>query len=163
MQSSVFPFVVINMDGDFLHQAQRLAVGGFVALEVGPENIVGLAGRNSLCELAMVVGIDFPLGFLALGGTDFHGDAIDRMVVRAPDRAEDDGVGFFRRGMMLGGTWARIENHENDQKEREGIKPCGMGAQAESRSSHRLRFPPPLLRLLPHSRLPRLSIQADWL
>src|SRR5450432_2396215 len=166
MQSSVLAFIVINVDGDFLDQTQRLAVGGFVTLKVGPENVVGFAGENALGELAIVIGIELPLGFLILGTADLHGHAVDGMVVRPPDRPKDQCVGLFRLGVMLRGTWAGADYQKNeqegDQGKREGIRPCGVRAQAESMSSHRLRFPPPRLRLPRRSRLPPLSVRADW-
>src|SRR5579862_80326 len=58
MQSGVFAFVVINVDGDFVGEVQRSSVSGFHAFQVGPEDIVGVPGRNALGELAHVVGVD---------------------------------------------------------------------------------------------------------
>ena len=57
-----------------------------------PENVVRLAGRNALSELAVVVGVEFPLGLLVFGASDFYFDAVDWMIVWTPDRAEDESV-----------------------------------------------------------------------
>src|SRR5580692_2003508 len=101
MQAGVFAFVVVDVDGDFFDQAQRAAVGGFQAFEVGGEDVVGVAGRNALGELAHVVGVDLPLRFFVFGAADFYEDAIDRVVVWSPDGAGDDrvvGLSLGRRG-----------------------------------------------------------------
>jgi hypothetical protein len=96
MQSSVFAFIMIDVNGNFLDQAQWPAVDRFEAFEVGRKNIVGLAGRNTLGELAHVVGVDLPadlLGFIG-GAADFYWDAIDGAIVGSPDRAGDECVGL---------------------------------------------------------------------
>lgn len=82
MQSSVFAFVVVDVDSDFFDQVNRLALGGFDAFEVGGEDVVGFADGNALGEFSHVVGIDLPLGFLIFGAADFYSDAIDGMIVR---------------------------------------------------------------------------------
>ena len=152
------------MDGNFLDQAERLAVGGFEVLQIGPEDVVGLPRGNALGKLAIVIGKELPSGFLILGTPDLYCDAVDRTVVRSPDCSENKGVRLFRLG-VLRRAWAGNDYQKNDQEgdqaEREGIRPCGVGAQAEFMSSHRLRFLPPLLLPL-HSLLPRPSTQADW-
>src|SRR5712691_420530 len=163
MQSSVFAFVVVDMDGNFLDQAQRLAASGFESFEIGPEDVVGFAGGNALGELAHVVGVDFPLRLFVLGAADFHRDTIDGAIVRTPDRPGDESVGlaFGLRGCeeSLLRTEGRQEKY--DQEKGKGRQPCDKAQQTKSRSSHRLRFPPP--HLLPlRSLLPRLSTQADW-
>src|SRR5271154_2442599 len=108
MQSGVFAFVVIDVNGDFLHQVHRLAVGGLEAFEVGPDDVVVFAGRNALGELAVVVGIHLPLGLLVFGAADFYFDPVDGTIVRSPDRAHDQGVGFvFVPVFRLGGGMER--------------------------------------------------------
>src|SRR5271166_609928 len=181
MQSGVFAFVVINVDGDFLDQAQRAAVGGLETLEVGGENVVGIAGGNALGELAHVVGVDFPADFFGfvLGAADFHGDTIDRMVVGSPDRAGNESV-WLTLGRRSGEkpVWRtgrrtehrsehrtehrsehRQENYDQEEKT-EGGQLC-ESMRPKSRSSHRLRSLPPLLRLLRRSLPRRPSTQAD--
>jgi hypothetical protein len=163
MQSSVFAFIVIDVDGHFLDEAQRLAIGGLEALEIGPEDIVGFACGDALGKLAHVVGIEFPLGLLVFGAAYFHRDAVHRAVVGTPHGAGDKSVGlaFGLRGReeTLLGTERR---KEEDWKENAGTPPYNKLARARFRRSHRLRSPPSLLRLLPHNLLQQLSIQADW-
>ena len=92
MQSSVFAFIVINVDGDVFDETQRPAVRRLQAFKVGGKDVVGFAGGNALGELAEVVGIDFPLGLLVLGAADFHHDPKNGMIVRTPDRAGDESI-----------------------------------------------------------------------
>jgi len=94
MQSGVFALVVVDVDGDFLNQAERLAVGGFDAFQVGGKNVIGFADGNPLGEFSHVVGINFPLGFFVFGAANFYGNAIHGMIVRAPDGAGDESVGL---------------------------------------------------------------------
>src|SRR5579872_175615 len=111
MQSGVFAFVVINVDGDFAGEVQRSSVSGFHAFQVGPEDIVGVPGRNALGELAHVVGVDLPLCFvfLVLGRADLHVYAVHGAIVGTPDSAENEGVRLLRIGLPLSGTWAWAE------------------------------------------------------
>src|SRR5450631_120595 len=164
MQSSVFAFVVINVNSHFLDQPKRLAVGGLEAFEIGRENVVGFAGRHTLGEFAQVVGINLPLRLLVFGPADFHGDAINRMVVRTPDRAGDQRVGlaFGLRGCEE--TWLRTDRCEDKDEWKENTErpPHKKLSEPRVRRNHRLRSPPSLLRLLRRSPPPRLSIRADW-
>ena len=127
MQSGVFAFVIIDVDGNFLDQAQRPAVSGFEAFEVGGEEVVGLAGRNALGELAHVVGVDLPLRLLVFGGADFYEDAVDGMIVGSPNRAGDNSIvvlGLGRRGSaeIVGRAESRTElrKEDYDQEEENG-------------------------------------------
>jgi len=96
MQASVFAFVVIDVDGNFLDQTQGAAVSGLKALEVGGEDVVGIADGNPLGKLSAVIGIDLPADFLGFigGAADFHGNAIDFTIIRAPDGSGDQSVGL---------------------------------------------------------------------
>ena len=94
MQSGVFAFVVVDVDGNFLDQVQGLAVGRLEVLQVRREDVVGFPGGNALGEFAHVVGIDFPLRFLVFRAADLYGDAVDRTIVGAPDGAGDQSVGL---------------------------------------------------------------------
>jgi hypothetical protein len=73
-----------------------LAVGGFEGLQVSPKDVVGLAGREALFELTVVIGIDFPsrLIGLVLATPDLYGDAIDWSVIGSPHSPNDQGVGL---------------------------------------------------------------------
>src|ERR1017187_4660962 len=165
MQSAVFAFIVINMNGDFLDEANGLAVGGFPAFEIGGEDVVGLAGRNALGKFAHVIGNDLPAGLLGFIGSaaDFHRDAVHGMIVRTPDRSGNESVGlaFGLRGGEESLVSSEHRQEKYDQEETQG-KSGNRLALAKFRRSHRRRFPPLLLRLLRRILLPRLSIQADW-
>jgi hypothetical protein len=104
MQTGVFAFDVINVDSYFLGQVQGLAVGGFEVFEIGPEDIVGLAGRDALGKFSHVVGKDLPLGFLILGAPDLHFDAKYRVIVGTPDGPENEGIRFWRFGVLRSRT-----------------------------------------------------------
>src|SRR5580700_12249235 len=100
MQTSVFAFVVIDVDGNFLDQAQGAAVGGLEAFEIGGEDVVGFADGNPLGELPAMIRIDLPADFLGFvgGATDFHENAIDFTIVRAPHGSGDQSI-VFRLGI----------------------------------------------------------------
>src|ERR1700741_3452674 len=105
MQSGVFALVVINMNVYWLDKGQGLGVGGFETPKVGPNNVVCFAGRNALCGLAHVVGINLPAGLLGFigGAPDFHGDAVHRTIVRTPYGPGDESVGLvFISVLVLG-------------------------------------------------------------
>jgi hypothetical protein len=96
MKANVLALVVVDMDGDFLDEVEGFAVGGFEILQIGPENVVGVAGWQALLEFAVVVGIDFPsrLVRLIFATPDLYGDSIYRSVIGTPHRPHDHGVGF---------------------------------------------------------------------
>ena len=96
MQSDVLALVVVDVDGDFLNQPKRLAIGRFEALQVGPENVVSLARRNALGELSHMIGVELPADFLRLIASlaYFHRDAVEGTVIGSPDSSGDQGVRF---------------------------------------------------------------------
>ena len=116
MQSGVFAFIIINVNSDFLDQAQRLAISRLVTLKIGPKNVVGFAGGDTLGKLAIVVGKELPLGFFVFGAPNLYGYAVDGVVVRSPDCPEDEGIRLFGLAMMLRGTWAGAEHQRSDQE-----------------------------------------------
>ena len=85
MQSGVFAFIVIHVDGNFFDQAERLAVGGLEAFEVGSEDVVGVTGGNALGKLSVVIGVNLPFGLFVLGAADFDKNAVDGTIV-GPDK-----------------------------------------------------------------------------
>src|SRR5579863_561038 len=100
VQAGILALVVIDVDRHFLGQVEGFAVGGLEVFEVGPENVVGFTGRNALGEFTVMVGVEFPADFAGfVGGTaNFNRHAVDGLIVRTPDRAEDDRVGLFFGG-----------------------------------------------------------------
>src|ERR1700722_2832098 len=171
MQSRVFAFIVIHMDGDFFGEVKGLAIGGLDALHVSPEDVVGFAGRDSLGKFAMVVGVEFPLRAFIFGTPDLHGDAIYRMIIRSPDGSKDQSVGLLfvlvfpvrrHRSCLEMLVEAERENLEDDTSDQENTREQNADVgQEKSMSSHRLRSPrlllPPLRSPL---RLP--SIPVEW-
>jgi hypothetical protein len=123
VHSNVLALVVVDVDCDFLDQVERLAIGGFEVLEVSPENVVGLAGRQALLELTMVVRIDFPSRFVRLvfATPDLYGDSIDRSVVGSPHGPYDHGVGFpsgfLSCQQAIPRTESWLENESGDNSE----------------------------------------------
>src|SRR5690349_7022943 len=100
MQSGVLALIVINVDGYFLDQPQRLAVDRFIPFQISPEDVVGFPRGNTLGELAIVIGKELPLGFLILGTPDLYGHAVDGTVVRSPNGSKNECVGLLL-GVML--------------------------------------------------------------
>jgi hypothetical protein len=96
MKTNVLALVVVDMDGDLVHEMEGFAVGGLEVLQIGPENIVGVAGWQALLEFAVVVGIDFPprLVRLVFATPDLHRDSIHRSVIGTPHSPHDHSVRF---------------------------------------------------------------------
>ena len=94
MQSGVFAFVVVDVNGHFLKQVEGLSVGRFEMLQIGRKDVFAFAGGNALGELAPMVGIDFPSNFLGFigGAANSHRDSINRPIIRTPDCPKDKGV-----------------------------------------------------------------------
>jgi hypothetical protein len=119
MKADILALVVVDMDGDLLNQVEGLAVGGFEILQIGPENVVGLAGWQALFEFAVVVGVDLPsrLVRLVFATTDLYCDSIHRSIIGSPHCPYDHGVrfpiGFLSMELASPGTEIRQENeHE---------------------------------------------------
>src|SRR5450759_5583204 len=85
MKTDVGTLVIVNMHGYFGAGLQLSARGQLVALHVRPNDVVGLAGRHSLGELAGVIGIELPAGFLLVGPPDLHLDPVKRAPIGAPN------------------------------------------------------------------------------
>src|ERR1035438_2137957 len=94
MKAGVFPLIVFDLDGDL---RLGLALGSF---DVGVDDVVLSARRNSLRKLPALIGNQFPLGFLAGGTVDRDGNASQRTVVGGPDGADDQGIIFGRRALL---------------------------------------------------------------
>src|SRR5271157_425089 len=153
------------MHGDFLSVCWG-AVGEFDAFEVGGDDVVGFTSRDSLGKFTAVVGVKFPADFLGFigGAADLHSYAVHGMIVRSPDRAEDEGVGLAGFDLLSGRVqkWGQAEKKREDQRKPGGGALRGKQALGESRTSHRRRFPLPVLLLPLRNPLPRPSIPADW-
>src|ERR1700730_12600565 len=104
MQTNIHTLVVLDVDIDWFHQMQGNAVSSLHALEIGPDDVVGLFGGHALREFAGVIGGEFPPCLLCFigGAANLDRDAVDGATVRAPDRAEDERVGIVRLEFFLG-------------------------------------------------------------
>src|SRR5208282_110703 len=97
MKTNVGTLVIVDMHADFGARLQLSAVGQFVALDVSPHDVIGLAGGHALREFAVVIGIKLPAGFFLVGQADLYLDSIERLSTWIPNRAEDQRV----RGRLL--------------------------------------------------------------
>src|SRR5438270_3458306 len=88
MQADVYSLVTIHVDF-------ALGLGAFLALDVGLDDVVGIARGDALGELTTAVGDDFPLGLVLIGAADLDLHAISRLIVGRPDGAKDERVGRF--------------------------------------------------------------------
>ena len=82
MQAGVHPLIVFDMDRNLW------LLFAFGDLNVGKDNVIGLAGRDTLGEFAVVVGHSLPAGFLLVGAANLDGNTIGRTTVGSPDGAE---------------------------------------------------------------------------
>src|ERR1700733_1606066 len=110
-----------------------------------------------------MIGIELPAGFLVGGAADLDPDPVCGMIIRPPDRAEDEriGIGWFQllgRGAGMGcGRDLRAKSGQDEQKHHRKSKSTKT---AGTMRRHRLRSPLPLP--LPHSLLRLPSTPAGW-
>jgi hypothetical protein len=97
MQSGVFAFLAIDMNGYLLGEMHGLAVSRLKVLEISRKDVFDFTRGHALGEFAPVVGVDLPTDFLRLIGlaADFHRYAIDGPVIRTPHGPGDHGVRFI--------------------------------------------------------------------
>src|SRR5215468_2681106 len=105
------------MHGNFLDEVEGFAVGGFEPLEIGPENVIGLARRQALFKLAVVIGIDFPARLIGLvfAASDLYRDSIDGSVVGSPHRPNDHSVGLSSGFLSCEQTIPRTESRQENE------------------------------------------------
>ena len=91
MKTDISTLVIVDMHGYLGARLQNFARSELVALEVGPNNVVGAADGHALCEFACVIGIKLPAGFPGLVGRApyLHLDSVEWMAVGIPDRPVD--------------------------------------------------------------------------
>src|ERR1700686_4974878 len=98
MQTGIYALITFNVQGDLGSGLQVLVSRVLVASQVSPEHIVLLARRDTLLKLSQMVGINFPLRLFLPRTTDLYLPTVHRAVVRAPNRAKDQGIrGGLRR------------------------------------------------------------------
>ena len=123
MQASVGALFILDMDGYLRTGFQVLAGRQLIVLEVGPQNVVGLAGRYALRKFPLVVGVEFPAGVFLAGGADFDLYAIHRVTVGVPHGAIDERVGLildrFAGGPATGDEKYGKQGDEGEDRGRE--------------------------------------------
>ncbi len=105
MNACILSLIVIDVNGHFLG-TERLAVGCLDALEIRREDVVRIPDGNTLGKLAIVVGVDFPLGLLIFGATDLDLHPVDGTVVGSPHCAKDESVILGFLGVKMSGLGA---------------------------------------------------------
>src|ERR1035438_373978 len=101
MKTDIRTLVRFDMHRNLRPRLQWSAGGRLKPLYVGGNDVVGLANRHSLGELAGVIGIELParLFLVVAGQADLHFHSVDGMAVRIPDRSIDQGVRLRLLGM----------------------------------------------------------------
>lgn len=94
MEADVLALVVVDVDGNFLNQVDGLAISRFEAFQIGPENVIGFAGRYPLGEFTHVIGVDLPASFIGFVFSlpDLHSDSVHRTIIGSPNGSGDQGV-----------------------------------------------------------------------
>jgi len=104
MQAHIYTLVILYVHGDRLNKMQRVSVGGFDAFKVGPNKVVRFPNGNALCELAGMIGRELPFRLLAGKAMDIDLDAVDGVIIRSPDCAEDQGIAIIRFQLLRWGS-----------------------------------------------------------
>src|ERR1700686_5251315 len=117
MQTSIGTLVIFNVHGDFRPGLQVFARCQLVAFHVSPNDIVGLAHRNSLGKLASMVGKKLPSRFFLVRPPYFNLDPIERMALRIPNCSDNKSVRFCLWFLAMGCKRSRrgIKKHERQQ------------------------------------------------
>ena len=100
METDLGSFVTVDMHGYLGTRLQLSARRQFGALHVRPDHVVGLPGRDSLGELAGVVGVQFPSGFFLIGPPNLYRNPIKRPSVRIPNRSKNQSVRLWRLAVV---------------------------------------------------------------
>src|SRR5271157_116174 len=129
MQADVLPLIVFDLDCDF-----RLGLA-FRGLDVGLDDVILPAHRNSLRKLTSLVRHKLPLGFLAGGSPDLDGNAGSRAGVRSPNGSDDQGV-VFGCGLLL-----RFTNRQMERYSDQSATACKPQPQARTMSKRGLATP----------------------
>ena len=103
MQANIGALFILNVDGYLGAGLQVLAGWRLKVLQIGPNNVVGLACGHALCEFTSMVGIEFPVGFFLVDAADPDFNSIDGSPVRTKDSPENKCVGFL---LLAGGCFA---------------------------------------------------------
>src|ERR1700690_227617 len=104
MHSGVHALVGLYFHGNWLGP-QVLAIAGFEAFGLGPENVSLFARGNQLLEFAHMIGVDFPTRVFVAGPPNFHRHAVHRTIIRPPYGPKDHSK-IVRRRRLLGVGWS---------------------------------------------------------
>jgi hypothetical protein len=61
MQTNIYALIILYVDRNFFGEVKRSTVLGFDPLEIRAHNVIVLTGKNTLRELAAMIGIKLPL------------------------------------------------------------------------------------------------------
>src|SRR5207253_8417676 len=95
MQTNIGSLVVFDVDGNLGTLPYTIVVARLIAFQVSPQQVIGLARRNPLSELSVVVGNKHPARLLIVRTADLDFNPIQRVIFGTPDSAKNQGVGFF--------------------------------------------------------------------
>ena len=97
VQPDVYAFIILYVNWNLFREMEGFPVHGFYTFKIGTDDVVIFPSGDALSELASMVGINLPSGFLVGGAPDPDLHAKHRMVVGSPHRAKNKriGIGWF--------------------------------------------------------------------
>lgn len=116
MQADIGTLFIVDMDGYLRTRLQVPARRQLIVLEVSPDEVIGLAGRNALGELALMVREQLPLRLLVVGAADLYFHSVQRTSVGVKYGSKDKCV-VFSRGMVVFGAGCARRQQERGQSE----------------------------------------------
>src|SRR5580692_10104518 len=102
-----------------------MAVLTLDSFQIRSHYVVILAGGHAEGKFAVMIGIQSPLSFLVGGATDHNLHAVDRVIVRPPNRAKNESIGIGWSQLLGRGTGVghrrklQGDNAEDRQQEEE--------------------------------------------
>src|ERR1017187_4839755 len=143
MKTDFGTLVVVDMHGNFGARLQPFARGKFDAFDVRPNNVVGGADGQPLRELAGVIGIKLPAGFVGLVSVppDLHFDPIEWVPVGVPNGSEDESVRLrLLAAAAASARWGQQRHQEHGRQSHGGQaaehpEMCGVVQESSSSSS----------------------------
>src|SRR5438309_414879 len=117
MQTNIGSLVVFNVDSNLGTPSQPIAFTRLIPFKVSPDEVIGPACGNPLSELPAVVGRKHPARLLIARTADLNFHAIQGAVFGTPDRAKNQGIGFF--GFLLRSRcWTHSDGSSKTKQQR---------------------------------------------
>jgi hypothetical protein len=98
MQADIVSLIIFDLNRKF-----RL-FNTFGSFDVGPNDVIRLAGWDALCKLTTTVRDPFPVRLFLVRTPDFYANARGRLVCFRPYGAKDQCVGLARLRIVTGQT-----------------------------------------------------------